>query len=176
MDYSLPGYSVHGISQARRLEWVATSFSRGSSRPRDQTHVSCIAGWFFTTEPPGKCSLKLIIMVINAWRAASCVCVCVCVWIAQAYLTCVCMCVCGLLRRIWLWVPGSSVHGISQARTLRESIPRQIDKKFRVPKKEERGLGLWKWRLGVWNSQEGEKDKRFFPSAFLSLSQLHNSV
>ena len=37
MDGSPPGSSVHGISQARRLEWVAISFSRGSSSPRDQT-------------------------------------------------------------------------------------------------------------------------------------------
>ena len=49
-----PGSSVHGIFQARTLEWVAISFSRGSSWPRDWTHVSCIAGGFFTTEPPGK--------------------------------------------------------------------------------------------------------------------------
>ena len=42
------GSSVHGILQARRLEWVAISFSRGSSWPRDQTQVSCIAGRFFT--------------------------------------------------------------------------------------------------------------------------------
>ena len=39
---------VYGISQARILAWVAISFSRGSSPPRDQTHVSCIAGGFFT--------------------------------------------------------------------------------------------------------------------------------
>jgi len=49
MGCSPPGSSVHGISQARILEWVAISFSR-SSRPRDQTHVSCLAGGFFTTE------------------------------------------------------------------------------------------------------------------------------
>ena len=41
---SPPGSSVHGILQARILEWVAISFSRGSSRPRDRTQVSCIAG------------------------------------------------------------------------------------------------------------------------------------
>ena len=41
MDCSPPG-SVHAISQARVLEWVANSFSRGSLRPRDQTHISCI--------------------------------------------------------------------------------------------------------------------------------------
>ena len=41
MDCSLPGFSIHGTSQARILEWVAISFSRGSSQPRDWTHVSC---------------------------------------------------------------------------------------------------------------------------------------
>ena len=44
MDCSPPSSSVHGILQARILEWVAISFSRGSSWPRDQTQVSCIAG------------------------------------------------------------------------------------------------------------------------------------
>ena len=48
MDYSPPGFSVHGIFQARVLEWVAISFSRGSSWPRDQTWVSRIAGRRFT--------------------------------------------------------------------------------------------------------------------------------
>ena len=57
VDYSLPVSSVHGISQARILEWVAISFSRESSQPKDQickTCVSCLAGGFLTTEPPGK--------------------------------------------------------------------------------------------------------------------------
>ena len=44
MECGPPGSSVHGISQARILEWVAISFSRGSSRPRDRTQVSGIAG------------------------------------------------------------------------------------------------------------------------------------
>ena len=48
MDCSPPGSSVHGIFQARILEWVAISFSRGSSRPRDQTRVSHVAGRHFT--------------------------------------------------------------------------------------------------------------------------------
>ena len=43
MDGSLPGSAIHGIFQARILEWAAISFSRGSSQPRDQTRVSCIA-------------------------------------------------------------------------------------------------------------------------------------
>ena len=42
MDYNPPGSSVHGISQTRRLKWVAISCSRGASRPRDQTRISCI--------------------------------------------------------------------------------------------------------------------------------------
>ena len=46
--------SVHGILQARILEWVAIPFSSGSSQPRDQTRVSCLAGRFFTTVLPGK--------------------------------------------------------------------------------------------------------------------------
>ena len=54
MDYSSPGSSVHGISQARVLEWVAIFFSRGSSRHRDQAVSPALAGGFFTTEPPGK--------------------------------------------------------------------------------------------------------------------------
>ena len=74
MDCSLRGSSIHGIFQARVLQWVAISFSGGSSQPRDQIWVSCIAsrcfyclshkpmslappalaGRFFTTEPPGK--------------------------------------------------------------------------------------------------------------------------
>ena len=48
MDYSPPGSSVHGILQARILEWVAIPFSRGSSRPRNRTEDSCTAGGFFT--------------------------------------------------------------------------------------------------------------------------------
>ena len=47
---SPPGSSVHGIFQARILEWVALSFFSGSSPPRGWTHISCIAGRFFTAE------------------------------------------------------------------------------------------------------------------------------
>ena len=57
MDCNLPASSVHGISQARILEWIAITSSRGSSRPGTPTWVSwspALAGRFFTTEPPGK--------------------------------------------------------------------------------------------------------------------------
>ena len=56
MDCSPPGSSVYGILQARILEWVAISFSRGSFWPRDRTHVShvsCVGSWvLFTTSAP----------------------------------------------------------------------------------------------------------------------------
>ena len=57
VHYSPLGSSVHGILQARIVEFVAISYSRGSSWPRDEIHVSCIscvAGRFCATEPPGK--------------------------------------------------------------------------------------------------------------------------
>ena len=58
MDCSLPGSSVHGIFQARTLEWAAISSSRVSSLFRDRTHIFWIASRFFTTAPPKKTSLK----------------------------------------------------------------------------------------------------------------------
>ena len=57
MDCNPSGSSVHGIAQARILEWVAISSSRGSSWPRSQIHISSISytgRQIFTTEPPGK--------------------------------------------------------------------------------------------------------------------------
>jgi len=48
MDCSLPGFSVHGIFQAIVLEWIAISFSSGSSQPRDGTQVSHIVDRRFT--------------------------------------------------------------------------------------------------------------------------------
>ena len=55
MDCSLAGSSVHGVLQVRTLEWIATPSSRGSSWPRDWTHIcyiSCIAGRFFNQRSP----------------------------------------------------------------------------------------------------------------------------
>ena len=54
MDFSLPGSSVHGISQARILEWVAISSSRGWSQSRDGTHVSCTGRRILYHKSPGK--------------------------------------------------------------------------------------------------------------------------
>ena len=54
MDCSLPGFSIHGILQARILEWVTISFSRGSSQPRDWTWVSHIGGRRFNLWATGE--------------------------------------------------------------------------------------------------------------------------
>ena len=48
MHVAHSGFSLHGILQARIVEWVVIPFSRGSSQPKDKTRVSCIAGGFFT--------------------------------------------------------------------------------------------------------------------------------
>ena len=65
MNCSPPGSSIHGILQARILAWVAIRFSRGSSWPRDQTQVSCIACRFFTIEPPGKPDVGSYRYIVN---------------------------------------------------------------------------------------------------------------
>ena len=92
MNCSPLGSSVHGIFQARILEWVAIPFSRGSSQPRDQTLVSYMAGEFFT-----------IWAIREKWK-----------WkkseVAQSCPTFCDPMDCSL--------PGSSVHGIFQARIL----------------------------------------------------------
>ena len=54
VESNLPGSSVHGIFQARILEWIAISFSKASYWPRDQTCVPCFGRWILTAEPPGK--------------------------------------------------------------------------------------------------------------------------
>ena len=66
VDCSPPGSSVHGILQARILEWVAMPSFRGSSWPRDWTQVSCIAGGFFAIWAPRKPNPNLSPPVIHA--------------------------------------------------------------------------------------------------------------
>ena len=101
VDCSPPGSSVHGLFQARILEGVAISFSRGSSWSRDQTSISCIdtllhpLSGFFTTEPLGKPK-------IGSTAAA-----------AKSLQSCPTLC-----DPIDRSPPGSPVPGILQARTL----------------------------------------------------------
>ena len=98
MGYSPSGSSVLAIFHARILEWVSMSFSRGSSRLRGQTHVSCVSctgRWiFFTTASPGKSSeyaLFLLILflgkgltpgaMLSCWRGRS-----HCFWVPVIFL------------------------------------------------------------------------------------------
>ena len=70
MGCSLTGSSVLGISQVRILEWVAISFSREFSLPRDQTRISRLPHSFFTIEPPGKPfgdSLLVVVFIGLYW-------------------------------------------------------------------------------------------------------------
>ena len=73
-DGRLPGSSVHGILQAKILKWVAISFSRESSQPRDQTlvscfasHFSCIGGRFFTIWATGKSLQAIVVSLFKLW-------------------------------------------------------------------------------------------------------------
>ena len=68
IDCSLAGSSVHGILRARILEWVVIPFSRGSSQPRDQTWVSCIAGKFFITWATREAQSRFIVVI---WKGES---------------------------------------------------------------------------------------------------------
>ena len=65
VDCSLPGSSVHGIPQARILEWVAISSSRGSSWPRDWTFVSCIGRWILYHWATRKAHRNAILKIYN---------------------------------------------------------------------------------------------------------------
>ena len=72
MDCSPAGSSVHGISQARILEWAAISCCRGSFQPRNQTHVSFVSyiDRFFTSVPPGK-HIYIYIYICNLIHIAT---------------------------------------------------------------------------------------------------------
>ena len=91
MDCSLPGSSVHGILQARILEWVAISFSRGSSWSKDWTRIPCIVGRFFTTSQQE--SLNTIVLMFKLLQSCPALC-----------------------DPVDCALPSSSVHGILQAK------------------------------------------------------------
>ena len=68
MDCSPPGSSVHGISQARILEWVAMPSSRGSSDPGIEPTSPALVGGFFTTKPTGRPMLLVTVSVNTLWE------------------------------------------------------------------------------------------------------------
>ena len=88
VDYSPPGSSVHGILQARILEWVAIPFSRGSSWPRDQTQVSRIAGRGFNLWATREDWMKYIswyILLHIKYTLANCVCILLLIHLVYLY-------------------------------------------------------------------------------------------
>ena len=91
-------YTVHGILQARIMEWVAFSFSKGSSQPRDQTQVFRIAVEFFTSQTTREAQLGVDALYVKSESGS------------QSSQT-----LCDLMD---CSLPGSSVHGILQARIL----------------------------------------------------------
>ena len=109
MDCSLPGSSVHGILQARILEWVAIPFSKEPSQPRDWTWVSCIAGRFFTiwATENGKCNyykcnwlgynyqfwnLNYVEYISLCIYMYIYVYICICIYMYICICVCICMC------------------------------------------------------------------------------------
>ena len=120
MEYSLPGFSVHGIFQARILEWVAISFSKRFSRPKDQTcifSVSCIGRWVLYHWSTWEVLWVPVLSKFSNWDcdlffnrkfSALEMVVCVCVLLAQSCLT--------ICNPMDCSSPCSSVHGILQAR------------------------------------------------------------
>ena len=166
MDYSLPGSSVHGISQARTLELVAISFSRRSSWPRDWTQVSCTDRWILycwaTRETQRNISffhcpqfltwlfdIQRILKTEILWQAHM---------VAKLGLNCF---LCYSLNQscpnfcdpIDCSPPGSSVHGVLQARIL-EWVAIPFSRESSQPK-------CWTWvsclvgrRFTVWATKE----------------------
>ena len=99
-------YTVHGILQARILEWVAFPFSRGSSQPRDRTQVSRIAGRFFTSWATREAQEYLEVNTVTIWDHPPGVGVeCILTWQDE------CVCVLNRFSRVWLFVaPWTVAH------------------------------------------------------------------
>ena len=123
MESSPTGSSVHGILQARILEWVAIPASRGSSQTRDWTCIFCTADRFFIAESPEK-PLRAWYLNVIKWKGASHDVSSKAIPMVQAYpvlywwsggvaQSCLTLC-----DPIACSPPGSSVHGIFQARAL----------------------------------------------------------
>ena len=104
MDCSPPGSSVHRISQARILEWVAISFSRETSWPRAWTHISCFGKEIFTTEPLGKLNFFDSPFVVSVMVVHSLHCYKYSVWWKKYFYTC--GWVFGLFPAFYWWMFG----------------------------------------------------------------------
>ena len=112
---SPPGFSVHGILQARILEWIAIPFSRGTSKPRDRTLFSCLKGRFFTVWATGEVSGGLLHIFLYIY-VYTCICVYASIWVWHLLVAQSCPTLCNPMDSS---PPGSSVHEILQAGILR---------------------------------------------------------
>ena len=131
MDCNLPGSFVHGIFQARILEWVVISFSWGSSRLRDRTQISCIARRFFMLNPQGFAGAVsfswMLLIPLSVWhllltiqmKFKNClyygILLTISLYYISYYLILSCLTLCD---HMIYSLPGSFVHGIFQARIL----------------------------------------------------------
>ena len=147
MDCNPPGSSVHGILQARTLEWVAMPSSRGSSQPKNWTQISHIAGGFFTIWATREALVSMyIILSLYVCLYISCE-----VEVAQSCPT--------LCNPMDYSLPGSSVHGILQARVLEwvaisfsrgSSLPRDWTRVSRIVG---RHFNRWEGKPGdIWHT------------------------
>ena len=90
-----PGFSVHGILQARTLEWVANSFSGGASPPRYQNPISCVS-----------CIGRHILPTSATWEALYCFC-------CLSIISCMCVCVC--VFKLWIifyWMKSTRISRV----------------------------------------------------------------
>ena len=163
MDICPPGSSVHGISQARILEWLAISYFRGSFQPRDQTQVSCIAGRFFTIQVTRESS-KVIILIIALLRYNSHTIqliyqqysiqwILVCSQNSAPFIIVVAQSCLTLCHPMDCSLPGSSVHGIFQARIL-EWLAISFSRESSWPRDRTQVSSIADRRLTVWGTRE----------------------
>ena len=131
MDCSPPGSSVHRVLQARILEWVAFPFSRGSSKPRGRTQVSCTAGRFITTSTTWEAPYQ-------GWSG---------MLVTQSCQT--------LCDPIDCSLPGSSVHGIFQAIVLEWIAISFSRARTRVSHIVDRRYTVWATRE-IWATREAQ--------------------
>ena len=139
MDCSLPGSSSLGIFQAKILEWVAISFSRRSSRPRDQTRISCFPGRFFTiwaTWEPILPHRKKKVKV-------------------KSFLT--------LCDHMDCSLPGSFIHGIFQARIL-EWVAISFSRRSSWPRDQSVVSCTADGFFNTWATRENQKQANYSKS------------
>ena len=170
MDCSLPGSSVHGILQARILEWTAIPFYRGCSQPTDQIQVSRIADGFFTISANRE--------ALEHWSG-------LCRVVSCREVTQSCPTLCDPMD---CSLPGSSLHGILQARVL-EWVSISFSRESSQPKDQTwvscipgRCFNLWATRVAYPFSRESSPPRNWTRVSciagwfFISWANLHTDI